>query len=590
MHLLSRPTIILALALYLAACSSSNDEVQTPDYIQDIAIDIEASMINGSFTLNTTDFPASVFQHGTISLRDANNGALTLLGESWEGGYDDLAMINGTYDSAYNFVQGNLVPRNADVSASVGHIVDMDKTIDIDVPRVIVVPNFTIDGNAFPTSVYQSAEFFLRPVGSEQLISLGTTNNQPSENVMVTPGTYDVIYSIWQGEQLPQNQRAILMRLVDITTTPHALNIDIETNQFNGSWRLSTDGVLANFPGSVYHHGIFSLQTEQGDFVYLGPSHASAGTIPVIASTYDVVYSHKDGDQVPQNQGKVVNSGLVLPPGETTLEDVVDAWTAVPTVTLDGDPFPGSVYESAEMFLKDEDTDALTSLGHTHNPLPSLLLVEGSYNTVYNHYSGEIVPRNNTALLNLNVVVDEIDEAIDIDVNSATVEGAFSLDGGKFYQSSYEAAEFFLYKDGVGNGILLGHSSQASEPVVILAGDYDVTYEFIDGSKIPRNSHHVLLYDQVYGGSDVIDINVVTRAVRPAFTLNGQPFPGSAYEQGELFLLGNHADDYVDLGSSAADPESRIVIQDTYEVLYRHVAGSIVPQNTEAVVGQVDVN
>jgi len=119
------------------------------------------------------------------------------------------------------------------------------------------------------------------------------------------------------------------------------------------------------------------------------------------------------------------------------------------------------------MFLKDEDTDALTSLGHTHNPLPSLLLVEGSYNTVYNHYSGEIVPRNNTALLNLNVVVDEIDEAIDIDVNSATVEGAFSLDGGKFYQSSYEAAEFFLYKDEVDEVALLG--LQRKNAVVINA-------------------------------------------------------------------------------------------------------------------------
>jgi len=255
-----RATLAALVCVFLAACDSGNDQVQAPDYTQDIVIDIPAVTLSGDFTLNNGNFPVSFYNNGEISLEDTQNLAKTALGETWEGGYSDFVIISGTYDSMYSRLDGILVPQNDDATASSGQLIDMDQAHDVNVPRVIVVPTFTLDGNAFPASVYNTAELFLRPTGSTELISLGTTNLQPSDNVMVVPGVYDVVYSIREGDQLPQNEYAVVIRSEDISTTPHVLNIDIESASFHGTWRLAVDGILGEFPSSVYHSGEYSLQ------------------------------------------------------------------------------------------------------------------------------------------------------------------------------------------------------------------------------------------------------------------------------------------------------------------------------------------
>ena len=114
-----------------------------------------------------------------------------------------------------------------------------------------------------------------------------------TENVMVVPGIYDVIYSIREGDQLPQNENATVMSQVQITNSPEVLNINIQNSSFDGTWRLSVDGNLDDFPSTVYQRGEMSLRTEEGDQIPLGPTHAATGPVNVIAGTYDVLYSHR---------------------------------------------------------------------------------------------------------------------------------------------------------------------------------------------------------------------------------------------------------------------------------------------------------
>lgn len=574
----------------LAGCLSDDDPIQSPDYTQDIAIDIETATVSGDFTLNTVGFPASVFQRGRIFVQDAQNRALTALGETWGGGYAGIRIIKGTYDAVYGWLDGNLVPQNLQSTVVTGAVIDADQSWDIDVPRVVVVPTFTVDGAAFPASFYESADFFLRPVGGNELIPLGRTHLQPTDNVMVTPGTYDVIYSITSGQQLPQNQSAVVMRSVDIATTPHALNIDIRTSQVSGTWWLAVDGLLGSFPASVYEHGEFRLRADNGDSVSLGPTHTSIGAVRVISGTYDLVYRHIDGELVPKNHDAVILAERAVQTPVVLLEATVDAWTAMPNLTLNGGPFPGSVYETAELLIRDQNTNAMTLLGSTHNPPDELLLVEGTYDTVYRHVDGESVPQNASAELDVDVVVDSAGESIDINVDAVTVTGQFALNGAGFVKSVYELAEFRLYPSGGGAGILLGDTYHDPEPVVIVAGDYDVVYAHVGGSLLPRNPHHVLLEDQAYSSDGVIALNVLTREVRPAFTLNGQAFPVSPYQQGDFYLRGNHAADKLKLGASNAAAETTVVIRGSYDALYRHVDGTSVPLNSEAVVGAVQVN
>lgn len=574
----------------LAGCLSDDDPIQSPDYTQNIAFDVETAAISGDFTLNTGSFPASVYQRGRVFAGDVQNQALTRLGETWGGGYAGIRIIKGTYDSVYGWLDGNLVPQNLQSTVATGAVIAADQVWDVDVPRVIVVPTFTVDGGAFPASVYESADFFLRPVGGNELIPLGRTHLQPADNVMVTPGTYDVIYSITSGEQLPQNRSAVVMRSVDIATTPHALNIEIRTSQVVGNWQLAVDGVLGTFPASVYEQGEFRLRTDDGDSVSLGPTHTSIGAVRVITGTYDLVYRHIDGELVPRNYDAVILADRVVQTSVEQLDAIVDAWTAIPNLTLNGGPFPGSVYETADLLIKDKDTGATTLLGSTHNPPDELLLVEGTYDTVYRHVDGELVPQNQMAELDIDVVVDSPGVSLDIDVDAVTATGQFALNGAGFVKSVYEVAEFRLYPSGGGAGILLGDTYYDPEPVVIVAGNYDVVYAHVGGSLVPGNPHHVLFADQAYAAGAVIDVNVLTRQVRPAFTLDGQAFPDAPFQQGDFYLRGNHVEDSVRIGASNAAAETTVVIRGAYDALYRHVDGLSVPLNSEAVVGAVQVN
>ena len=582
-------TLLFAVfILWLGGCESNENQIQADDNVLKVAIDVEAVTLDAEFTLNGGSFPASFYQRGAISLGDSE--AVTMLGETWDGGSAEALIIKGNYESIYQHLDGALVPQNTRATVEDGLAIAADQALVVHVPRAIVVPTFSLDGGAFPTSVYDAAEFFLRPTGGTELISLGTTHVQPAPDTVVIPGTYDVIYSIKEGDQLPQNEFAVVMQSVDLSATPSALAVEIETCLFDGSWRLSVDGVLGEFPSSVYHRGEFSLRTDLGDSVHLGPSHASAGSVPVIAGTYNVVYNHLDGDEVPQNAHKVIKYRLVLSPGSVILEDVVDAWTTLSELSLDGGAFPGSVYENAEIFLVDEDTAALTSLGLTHSPLTSLLVIEGSYNTAYSHIAGSIVPQNKSAILGLNVVVDEADEVAAININSATVEGDFSQNSSDFIADVYHQADFLIHPSAGGGEIFLGNTYAAPEPVVVIAGSYDVVYRHVDGDLLPQNPHHVALTDQVFGGNHIVEVNILTREVRPAFTLNSQPFPASFYERGEFHLRGNHAGDFVYLGSSSDTPEDTLVIRGDYDAVYQHVQGSLVPLNSKAVVGQLTVD
>lgn len=586
----ARLGLILFCSGLIAGCLSDDDPVQSPDYTQDIVIDIETATISGDFTLNNGSFPASIYQRGRIFAQDAQNQALTGLGETWGGGYAGIRIIKGTYDGVYGWLDGSLVPQNLQSTVATGAVIDADQSWDIDVPRVVVVPVFTLDGGAFPASAANSANFFLRPVGGIELIPLGATHLQPTDNVLVAPGLYDVIYSIASGGLLPQNTSAVVLRSVDIATTPHALSVDIRTAGVAGNWRLAVDGVLGSFPTSVYQEGEFRLHTDDGDAVSLGPTHTSIGTVPVIAGTYDLVYRHIDGDLIPQNRDKLIVTNQAIQTPVVLLEATVDAWTAVPNPTLDGGSFPGSYYETGELLLRDPDTGALTSLGPTYDPPDEVLLVEGSYGTVYRHVGGSTVPQNASVDLGINVLVDSPAESLDVDVNAVTVTGQFTLNGAAFVQSVYEYAAFRLYHADGGPGILLGETYTDPEPVVIVAGDYDVVYAHVGGVQVPGNPHHVVLDDRTFAGDGIVDVNVATRMVRPAFTLNGQPFPAADNQQGDFWLRGNHAADTVRIGASNGETESTVVIRGAYDALYRHVDGLSVPLNSEAVVGTVQVD
>ena len=115
--------LIAAASFLIAACDTNTgpDLIQTNDPTLDIRINVDASVIDGAYTLNAGNFPASLYHRGFVSLRDTGNGVATMLGESWEGGYDSLMVVDGSYDSIFQHIDGNLVPQNSMAMATTAH-------------------------------------------------------------------------------------------------------------------------------------------------------------------------------------------------------------------------------------------------------------------------------------------------------------------------------------------------------------------------------------------------------------------------------------------------------------------------------------
>ncbi|MBW2695515.1 MAG: hypothetical protein JRE70_03520 [Deltaproteobacteria bacterium] len=549
--------------------------------------------MSGDFTLNSGGFPGDYYNRGALLLEDQGDLSLTMLGESWDDNYADLMVIIGTYDTAYAYLAGNGVPQNALSTIDASILIDQpDQIVDIDVPQVEVNVTFTYEGAPFVFSIYESADFYLQPDGTDDLIHLGPSYG-PFVDVMVKPGVYDVIYARKWGTTYAQNDQAVVMEDVDIDNANSRFNINVEVCTVAPDWQLIIDGGdPEDFPVSIYTSAEFFLRNDRGDLVRLGASYEDSVMVDVVIGTYDLVYSvlNGNGTSVPRNVDTVVAEGLSIARGRCPLDIDVYARSVTPDLTLNGSPFAASIYQSGDIFLKDTTTGGLTSIGPTYNPPNTTLIIEGTYDTVYRRKNGTEVPVNTEADLPGQVTIDGINQTASVDVPAVTVKGDFSLNGGSFPSSVYHTANINLRQDDK-EPVLLGETDDETESILIVGGVYDVIYEFVQGESLPRNAHFIVLDDELLDSDGDIDVDLLSRDIEVTFTLNGGPFPASAYQRGDFFLRGNHPDDLVYLGPSNAAPESARVIRADYEAIYQFVQSpTTVPVNSEAIVGQIIVD
>jgi len=170
--------------------------------------------VTGAFTLNGNDFPSDASDSVQFLLRGNELGDVFLFG------YSDinnepvkLVYIPGNYehyDVFMDHLAGDAVPQNEMHEVAFNKALNANQTLNVNVPAVRVDPSFTLDGQSFPASIYQSATFYLRERHSpKNRIFLGESykNNGP---VMVIKEDYDVIYEHLFGEQTPQNTNKFL--------------------------------------------------------------------------------------------------------------------------------------------------------------------------------------------------------------------------------------------------------------------------------------------------------------------------------------------------------------------------------------------
>ena len=248
--------------------------------------------------------------------------------------------------------------------------------------------------------------------------------------------------------------------------------------------------------------------------------------------------------------------------------------------------FPISEYNDGNFVLRSSAaTSDTAALGSSHDTTPpTVRIVQGEYDVLFQHETGNGVPQNVGSSVQSNVVLNS-NQALPIEMTAWAVTPSFTLNGLAFPVTEYDDAVFYLRPIGGGGDIFLGNSHSASPgPVLVMQGTYDVIYALETGGEVAPNNQNVAVMRDVNVGADMpLAVNVLAVDFRLSGSLDTVPFPASQYQRAEFFLR-NSAGDLVELGDSSELPLTVSVIEGDYDIVYRHVQGDLLPINTDAVV------
>jgi len=279
---------------------------------------------------------------------------------------------------------------------------------------------------------------------------------------------------------------------------------------------------------------------------------------------------------------------IISPIEEAKLPIDVPAVTLRSTYSLNGEPFSVSQYTTAFFSLRNPDSDDTVALGDSHDQCHSTLIIPGVYDVVYAHTRGSEIPQNKDAIVRAAVAI-QADQVLDIDVSSVEISPHFTLNGKPFSTSVYNSAEFYLEDISGGERIPLGNSHQASEPILILPGIYNVIYSHYTGDLVPQNQDAIVEAAVTIDADQVLEVDVPAVTLRSTYSLNGEPFSVSQYTTAFFSLRNPDSGDTVELGYSNEQYHSTMIISGVYDVVYAHTQGSEIPQNKDAIV-MSDVN
>jgi len=500
MKLLGLVVGILVLALFTSSCF-----IISPNEEADLPIDVPAVTLTSNYSMNGEPFSVSQYTKAFFSLRNPDSGDTVELGYSNEQ-YHSTLIIPGVYDVNYAHTQGSEIPQNKDAIVKAAVAIQTDQVLDINVSSVLVEPHFTLNGKPFPSSIYNSAEFYLEHISGGERIPLGNSH-QESEPIVILPGIYNVIYSHQNGDLVPQNQAAIVMSDVNISSS-RALPIDVPAVSLRSAYTMNGDPFLE----AKFFRAFFSLRNpDSGDTVALGYSYEQYHSTLIIPGVYDVVYAHIQGSGIPQNKDAIVMSDVNISSSQALAIDV-PAVSLTSSYTMNGDPFPESQYARAFFSLRNPDSNDTIALGYSYNQYHSTLIIPGVYDVVYAHIQGSGIPQNKDAIVMSDVSINS-SRALAIDVPAVSLRSVYSMNGDPFPESQYARAFFSLRNPDSGDTVERGYSNEQYHSTVIIPGVYDVIYAHTQGSEIPQNKDAIVMSDINISSSQALPIDV------PAATL-----------------------------------------------------------------------
>jgi hypothetical protein len=164
-------------------------------------IDVEAVAISGSFTLAGELPPSSVYEDGSIYLRNTATDDAVLLGNTHNGGYSAI-IVPGDYELFYVQEVGGSVPSNQN-AALTGVTILSAMTLDVDVPVVDLSGEFVLSTGPVPDSASDGGQLYLRAQDGDSVL-LGNSFAAVYAAKLVA-GTYGIYYRSETSVTMPQN-------------------------------------------------------------------------------------------------------------------------------------------------------------------------------------------------------------------------------------------------------------------------------------------------------------------------------------------------------------------------------------------------
>lgn len=459
--------------------------VQIPDTdAHELVIDVPSVRLSGEILLAGSPAPNSIYENGTVVLRNRTTGDEAVLGDSRDGQFAKV-VVPGAYEVRYRRrLAQSIAPINAD--ARIDEVVvspgEDSQPLDIDIPVTMLSGTFTLDGDAPPSSIYENGRIVLRDPRTGDEVELGQTRDASFE-VPVVPGSYEVVYRRLVGGSIVPANRAAVLAQVDLRPGAQQLDVDIPTAVITGA--ITVGGGLP--PTDPSNDGLLLLRNPQtGDEAVLGNTHDGSYARRVIRGSYDVHYR-----QQTSSGGVPANTNAWLQPivieGGASFDIDVPMVTVSAEVTLNGELPPDSAYDDGLLYLRDAVSGDSVLLGNTRLASLQRPVVPGTYDLVYVvEAAGPTVPINARAQLATVDVLATPNLLIDIPVS--VFSGAISLGGEPPPVSAYERGELLLHDLATADTIPLGSLDLGVLTQSLTAGTYVLVYRWLaGGSLVPAN-------------------------------------------------------------------------------------------------------
>ena len=455
---------------------------------QVLDIDVTVHKLSGDLLLNGVLFPADQYDDGTIHLVSESLGQLQL-GLTRNQGFGNVPVIAGAYDIYYAVQTGGaVVPRNSWAKVGEVSVNEANGNLDIDVTAVNIGGEFRLNNTPFPASEYDDGNFYLENLAGDRVF-LGNSHDQGYDRNVI-PGTYWVYWEVeTPGATVPFHQRE---RLSKVSVSGGTIDINVVTWPVEG--HFSMNGFA--FPNTDLQQGRMLLYSKvSGEYNELGRTKDQSYAVKVIAGTYNLVYQHLDGSDVPQNKAYTIAQGVSITKGRTLdLNVPFGTWSA--GIYQNGALFPANPDQSGSLIMQSTKSDDLVLLGSTSVQNYSERIAPGFYDIYYSWSKGTQVPANFKALIAETV---EVQPAMfkslennngDLHLTTYSYPGTFLLNGVTAPGTNYDDGNVYIH---LGQDRLhLGNTGEQTFSVRAIyqaeKSEFETRYESESaGSELPLN-------------------------------------------------------------------------------------------------------